>query len=77
MVEGVLRFPTGLVSVVADSYDLFRAVTEIFGDELRDVVMARQDKGRIVIRPDSGDPSVIITKASDSFLRCSGAVAAG
>lgn len=48
------QFPTGIVSVVSDSYDIMRAVTEIWGKELRAEVLARP--GKVVIRPDSGDP---------------------
>lgn len=43
-----------IVAVVSDSYDLDRAVTEIWGEKLRDKVLARA--GTLVVRPDSGDP---------------------
>ena len=33
-----IRVVPGLVSVVSDSYDIFRAVTEIWGEELREKV---------------------------------------
>lgn len=57
------EFPTGIVSIVADSYDYERAVTKLFCDELKDLVDARAGQGRVVIRPDSGDPvkTVIFT----------------
>lgn len=44
----------GSVSVVSDSFDINYAVSEIWGRELRDKVKA--SGGRVVIRPDSGDP---------------------
>ena len=44
----------GSVSVVSDSFDINYAVTEIWGKELREKVKA--SGGRVVIRPDSGDP---------------------
>ena len=51
-------YPTGLVAVVSDSYDIFNAAEHIWGEELRDKVMFRD--GTVVIRPDSGDPSTVI-----------------
>lgn len=52
--------PTGLTAIVADSYDLFNAVENIFGDELRMDVTERD--GTLVIRPDSGDPLEILPR---------------
>lgn len=46
--------PGRLVAIVSDSYDIFRAVTDIWGGVLADRV--RDNGGTIVIRPDSGDP---------------------
>lgn len=43
-----------LVAVVSDSYDLWNAIDNIWGVELRDKV--QNNGGTIVIRPDSGDP---------------------
>ncbi len=43
-----------IVAVVSDSYDLDRAVADIWGGALREKVLAR--KGTLVVRPDSGDP---------------------
>lgn len=42
------------VSLVCDSYDAINAVSNIFGTELHDLIMNR--KGKVVIRPDSGNP---------------------
>lgn len=53
------KFPTGMVSVVSDSYDIMNAVNNIWGDELKEKVLNRD--GRVVVRPDSGDP-VVSTK---------------
>jgi len=47
------QFPEGIVSVVSDSWDIFNAVDKVWGQELKDKVLNR--KGRVVIRPDSGD----------------------
>lgn len=51
------QYPTGIVACVSDSYDIMNAVGNIWGDTLRDKVMARD--GTLVIRPDSGDPTVM------------------
>lgn len=50
--------PTGILSLVADSYDFWSVVTKIL-PTLKDNIMARD--GKIVIRPDSGDPVKILT----------------
>lgn len=50
-------YPKGIVSLVADSYDFWRVV-ENFLPKLKKDIMARD--GRVVIRPDSGDPVDII-----------------
>ncbi|MEL6921210.1 MAG: nicotinate phosphoribosyltransferase [Pseudomonadota bacterium] len=42
-----------LVAVVSDSYDLFRAVRKIWGEQLKDKV--ETFGGTLVVRPDSGD----------------------
>src|SRR5689334_21754656 len=44
-------FPTGSIACVSDSYDIFNAVSAIWGEELRDAVLARN--GVLVVRPDS------------------------
>lgn len=49
--------PGALFAVVSDSYDIMNAAREIWGGELRQVVM---DSGStLVVRPDSGDPLVV------------------
>jgi nicotinamide phosphoribosyltransferase len=46
--------PGAIVAVVSDSYDIFNAVSNLWGETLRQRVV---DSGAtIVIRPDSGDP---------------------
>jgi nicotinamide phosphoribosyltransferase len=54
------RYPRGVVACVSDSYDVFRACSEIWGRELRDAVLARD--GTLVVRPDSGDPPSVVVK---------------
>jgi nicotinamide phosphoribosyltransferase len=52
------QFPKGLVAVVSDSYDIYNAVSKLWGNELRQQVMKRD--GTLVIRPDSGDPCKVV-----------------
>lgn len=49
--------PEGIVSVVSDTWDFWKVVTEYL-PQLKDVIMAR--KGKLVIRPDSGNPADIL-----------------
>ncbi len=50
-------YPTGVISVVSDTWDLWHVVTNIL-PALKDEIMARD--GKLVIRPDSGDPADIL-----------------
>ncbi|HWA29062.1 MAG TPA: nicotinate phosphoribosyltransferase [Lacunisphaera sp.] len=50
-------YPTGIVSVVSDTWNLWRVLTEIL-PSLKERIMARA--GKLVIRPDSGDPADIV-----------------
>ncbi len=45
-------YPTGTISCVSDSYDIFNACENIWGETLRGKVMGRD--GTLVIRSDSG-----------------------
>lgn len=47
-------YPTGLVACVSDSFDIIKACEEYWGETLKDKILNRD--GRLVIRPDSGDP---------------------
>lgn len=47
------RFPTGILSYVADSYDYWRVMTILI--PILNPVITRRD-GKFVVRPDSGDP---------------------
>lgn len=51
-------YPTGFISVVSDTWDLWRVIGEYL-PLLKDQIMSRD--GRVVIRPDSGDPVDIVT----------------
>lgn len=48
-------YPKGLVSIVADSWNIFNAVDNIFGKQLKEEILNRD--GVTIIRPDSGEPA--------------------
>jgi nicotinamide phosphoribosyltransferase len=52
------QFPAGLVAVVSDSYDIFNACQNIWGQALRDKILERD--GVLVVRPDSGEPTEVL-----------------
>lgn len=56
-------YPTGILSIVSDTWDFWKVVTETL-PALKDIIMARD--GKLVIRPDSGDPADIIC-GSDKY----------
>lgn len=53
-------FSTGIVACVSDSFDIFRACSEYWGEDLKELVLSRD--GVLVIRPDSGDPVFTLLK---------------
>lgn len=55
--ELLTKFPDGIISLVSDSFNLWRVLTDYL-PQLKDLIMSRN--GRLVIRPDSGDPVDII-----------------
>lgn len=50
-------FPNGILSVVSDTFDLWKLITEYL-PTLKEEILTRD--GKLVIRPDSGDPVDII-----------------
>jgi len=50
--------PEGIVSIVCDGYDYWKLVTETL-PKFKDQIMARN--GKVVVRPDTGDPVKIVT----------------
>ena len=59
--------PDKLVAVVSDSYDLWNAIDNIWGDELKEKVEATG--GTLVVRPDSGDPVEIVTETIERLMK--------
>ncbi|MBI3440685.1 MAG: nicotinate phosphoribosyltransferase [Proteobacteria bacterium] len=59
------RAKTGkIVSIVSDSYDYFNNLTNVYGGDFKeDILEAGRNGGRVVIRPDSGDPVDVIIKS--------------
>jgi nicotinamide phosphoribosyltransferase len=58
--------PTGIISYVADTYDYWGVLTEVL-PAVFDLVKARE--GKLVIRPDSGDPVKIICGLKEGQYR--------
>lgn len=56
-------FPKGILSVVSDTFDLWKLITEYL-PLLKEQIIARD--GKLVIRPDSGDPVDIICGIADN-----------
>lgn len=59
----IQKYPTGIVSIVADGYDYWSVLTNVL-PQLKTEIMNRQPDAmgfnKVVIRPDSGDPVEII-----------------
>jgi nicotinamide phosphoribosyltransferase len=55
-------YPTGIVSIVSDTWDLWRVITD-YVKRLKPEILARD--GKLVIRPDSGDPVKIVCGDKD------------
>ena len=55
-------YPSGIVSIVSDTWDLWKVLEE-YAPALRNEIESRN--GKVVFRPDSGDPCEIISKSLD------------
>lgn len=53
--------PGKVFAVVSDSYDLWHAIDNIWGDKLKHQVETQG--GTLVVRPDSGDPATVVGEA--------------
>lgn len=56
-------YPKGIVSIVSDTWDFWQVITEYL-PKLKSQILARD--GKVVIRPDSGDPVKIIIGDKDA-----------
>lgn len=58
--------PNKLVAVVSDSYDIWNAIDNIWGGELKEQVI--NSGGTLVIRPDSGEPVEVVPLALEKLM---------
>ncbi len=58
--------PGKLVAVVSDSYDLWHAIENIWGEELK--AQVEDSGGTLVVRPDSGDPVTIVAETIERLM---------
>jgi nicotinamide phosphoribosyltransferase len=57
------QYPKGIVAVVSDSYNIYNAVENLWGTQLKQMILDRPPPmGRLVVRPDSGDPKTIVVE---------------
>lgn len=53
-------YPTGILSIVGDSYDIYNFAENILGEQFRERILRRD--GKVVCRPDSGNPVEVVIK---------------
>lgn len=58
-------YPNGIVSIVSDTWDFWKVITEYL-PQLKEKILVRN--GKVVIRPDSGDPVKIICGDKDAEI---------
>lgn len=57
----IQTFPTGFVSIVIDTWDTFNVCTRLGqNEEIKNLILNRD--GKVVLRPDSGDPATVLEK---------------
>lgn len=59
--------PGSIVAVVSDSYDIYHAVDHLWGEALREEVIA--SGATLVIRPDSGYPAEVVLKTAQMLAQ--------
>lgn len=59
------KFPDGILSLVSDQFDYWNVISKHL-PRLKPIIMARN--GKLVIRPDSGDPVKVICGYKESYL---------
>ncbi|MCH7590897.1 hypothetical protein IIB34_07670, partial [PVC group bacterium] len=60
-------YPIGIVSIGSDSYDLWKTIREYYCGKFKERILSRN--GKVVIRPDSGDPCNIVCGDPDGKTR--------
>jgi nicotinamide phosphoribosyltransferase len=54
------RYPAGPVACVSDSFSITNACKNIWGDQLKEKILARDADSPLVVRPDSGEPASMV-----------------
>lgn len=63
-------FVGSIYACVSDSYNIYEAVRELWGNQLKDLVI--ESGGTLVVRPDSGDPMTVPIEIMDILAECFG-----
>lgn len=65
------KAPSNLpLAIVSDSYNHWNAVEHLFGDALKEKILARESK--VVVRPDSGNPVEVADRTIDLLMKAYG-----
>lgn len=62
--------PGNIYACVSDSYNIYEAVRELWGNQLKDLVV--DSGGTLVVRPDSGDPMTVPIEVMNILAECFG-----
>mmetsp|Transcript_57973 Transcript_57973/g.101581 ORF Transcript_57973/g.101581 Transcript_57973/m.101581 type:complete len:659 (+) Transcript_57973:82-2058(+) len=63
------QYPEGVVACVSDSFDLFNACENYWGGALKEMIESRPPPaGRLVVRPDSGEPTEIVPAVVETLM---------
>lgn len=62
--------PGKIFAVVSDSYDIYHAVSEIWGKQLQEQV--EQSGATLVVRPDSGQPEIVVVEVLERLEQAFG-----
>ncbi|KAG8142648.1 putative Nicotinamide phosphoribosyltransferase-like protein [Naja naja] len=65
----VTHFSSVPVSVVSDSYDIYNACEQIWGEDLRHLIESRSAEAPLIIRPDSGNPLDTVLKIVEGMKK--------
>lgn len=66
------QYPDGLVACVSDSFNIWAACEKLWGETLKDKILARD--GVLVVRPDSGVPHITVLKVLEILWKQFGGI---
>ncbi|HAA90881.1 MAG TPA: nicotinate phosphoribosyltransferase, partial [Rhodospirillaceae bacterium] len=66
MIDSYKDFGARIFACVSDSYDVFRAVNDYWGDRFKDQILNLD--GTLVVRPDSGEPVEIVPAVIEALM---------